>query len=106
LFANRTSHLCKLHNLAGSLLVLDEAPALPPGVLRPFTAVLDQPVKHYRCSVVLCTATQPALCKVFDGFSPDEIVPDPLTLFRTLDRVSIAVPSPREWRSWDEIGRL
>jgi CRISPR-associated endonuclease/helicase Cas3 len=103
LFANRTSRLRKLHNLAASVLVLDEAQALPPGVLRPVTAVLDQLVKYYRCSVVLCTATQPALGKVFDGFSPVEIAPDPAALFRALDRVDIAMPSPGERRSWDEI---
>jgi CRISPR-associated endonuclease/helicase Cas3 len=32
LFANRTSQLRKVHNLAASVLVLDEAQALPPGV--------------------------------------------------------------------------
>jgi CRISPR-associated endonuclease/helicase Cas3 len=103
LFANRTSQLRKLHNLATSVLVLDEAQALPPGVLRPVTAVLDQLVKYYRCSVVLCTATQPALGKVFKGFSPAEIMPEPAALFRALDRVDITLPSLRERRSWDEI---
>ena len=104
LFANRTSRLRKLHNLAASVLVLDEAQALPPGVLRPVSAVLDQLVKHYRCSVILCTATQPALGKVFrDLPQPVEIVPDPPGLFRALDRVDIAMPSRGKRQSWDEV---
>jgi CRISPR-associated endonuclease/helicase Cas3 len=103
LFANRTSQLRKLHNLAASVLVLDEAQALPSGVLRPVTAVLDQLVRYYRCSVVLCTATQPALGKVFYGFVPVEIARDPPSLFRALDRTDIAMPQPGERRSWDEI---
>jgi CRISPR-associated endonuclease/helicase Cas3 len=103
LFASRTSQLRKLHNLAASVLILDEAQALPSGVLRPVTAVLDQLVTHYRCSVVLCTATQPALDKVFRGFSPREIVPDPSSLFRALDRISIDLPAAGERRSWDNV---
>ncbi len=104
LFANRTSQLRKLHNLAASVLVLDEAQALPPAVLRPVTAILDQLVRHYRCSVVLCTATQPALGKVFRRLaSPAEIAPDPPVLFRTLDRVDIALPRSDERRTWGEI---
>ena len=96
LFANRTSQVRKLHNLAASLLVLDEAQALPPAVLRPVTAILDQLVRHYGCSVVLCTATQPALDKVFRRLpTPVEIAPDPPALFRALDRVDIALPPVR-----------
>jgi CRISPR-associated endonuclease/helicase Cas3 len=105
LFANRTSQLRKLHNLAASILVLDEAQALPPSVLRPVTAVIDQLVKYYRCTVVLCTATQPALGKVFrDLPQPVEIAPDPPTLFKALDRVDIEIPARDGRRSWDDIG--
>jgi CRISPR-associated endonuclease/helicase Cas3 len=104
-FANRTSQLRKLHNLAASVLVLDEAQALPPGVLRPVTALIDQLVKYYRCTVVLCTATQPALGKVFrDLPQPVEIAPDPPALFKALDRVDIEMPARSGRGSWDEIG--
>jgi CRISPR-associated endonuclease/helicase Cas3 len=104
LFANRTSHLRKLHNLTGSVLVLDEAQALPPPVLHPITAVLDQLVRHYRCTVVLCTATQPALHAVFKQLpAPREMMPDPPALFRALDRVDVTVSGAAERRSWDEI---
>jgi CRISPR-associated endonuclease/helicase Cas3 len=85
-------------------LVLDEAQALPPGVLRPVTAVIDQLFKYYRCTVVLCTATQPALGKVFrDLPQPVEIAPDPPALFKALDRVDIEMPARDGRRSWDEI---
>jgi CRISPR-associated endonuclease/helicase Cas3 len=103
LFASRTSQLRKLHNLAGSVLVLDEAQALPPGVLRPVTAVLDQLARHYRISVVLCTATQPALEAVFQGFKPREIAPAPHRLFAELDRVTTSIPAAGQHRSWDDV---
>lgn len=104
MFASRTSRLRKLHNLAHSVLVIDEAQALPSAVLRPVTAVLDQLVRHYGVSVVLCTATQPALRNVFRGLpSATEIVPDPERLFATLDRVTITLPESEERRCWEDI---
>jgi CRISPR-associated endonuclease/helicase Cas3 len=103
LFANRTSRLRKLHNIARSVLVLDEAQALPTAVLRPVTVVLDQLVKHYGVSVVLCTATQPALDAVFPGFEPGEIVPQPGRLFEALDRVDVTLPAADERRSLDDL---
>jgi CRISPR-associated endonuclease/helicase Cas3 len=104
LFASRTSHVRKLHNVARSVLVLDEAQAIPSAVLRPITAVLDQLVRHYRASVVLCTATQPVLGGVFrDLGSPTEIAPDPERLFAALNRVTVALPEDRERRRWGDI---
>jgi CRISPR/Cas system-associated endonuclease/helicase Cas3 len=41
--------------------VLDEAQMLPSDFLRPCLTALAELVRHYRCTVVLCTATQPAL---------------------------------------------
>ncbi|MFV0436903.1 MAG: CRISPR-associated helicase Cas3' [Desulfopila sp.] len=61
LYSNKTSRCRKLHNIAGSVIVLDEAQAIPTEYLEPCLAALKELVQHYRCTVVLCTATQPAL---------------------------------------------
>lgn len=104
LFAARPSKIRKLHNLAGSVLILDEAQALPPAVLTPVTMILDQLVRHYGVSVVLCTATQPVWRDVFRKLPPPvEIAPDPARLFARLDRVNVTMPAPDQKRSWSEI---
>jgi CRISPR-associated endonuclease/helicase Cas3 len=97
LFANRTSRCRKLHNLAGAVIVLDEAQTLPLHVLRPCMAALDELARNYGASVVLCTATQPAL-RTQQGFKhgldiPDdrELAPDPRTLYTALKRVRVDV---------------
>ena len=83
LFARRPSRCRKVHNIANSVVVLDEAQTLPLRHLRPCVAALDELARNWRTSVVLCTATQPALR---DGDFPDgfrdvrELAPDPARL--------------------------
>lgn len=94
LFANRTSRCRKLHNLARSVIVLDEAQTIPLPVLRPCVAMLDELARNYRASIVLCTATQPALVApdFCGGFAPEairELAPDPHRLHSQLKRVTV-----------------
>ena len=72
LFANRASQCRKLHNLAQSVIIFDEAQMLPVPYLRPCVFAIAQLVKRYGVSAVLCTATQPALDGVFREFLPDK----------------------------------
>ncbi|MDD4885882.1 MAG: CRISPR-associated helicase Cas3' [Thiomonas sp.] len=101
LFASRTSRCRKLHNLVDSVVILDEAQLLPPGFLQPILDVLNLLTHHYGVTVVLSTATQPALStrEYFDARqnlrgldNVREIIRDPDVLYAQLERVSVRLP--------------
>ncbi|MDR1062530.1 MAG: CRISPR-associated endonuclease Cas3'' [Azoarcus sp.] len=92
LFAARSGQCRKLHNIANSVVILDEVQTLPLKLLRPCVASLDELARNYRASIVLCTATQPALnAPDFEGglLEVRELAPDPPKLFEILERVRI-----------------
>lgn len=112
LFASRTSRCRKLHNLVGSVIVLDEAQLLPVPYLQPVVDVLRLLVKDYGVTLVLCTATQPTLesrngfdqARQLRGFAAGEIreiVDDVAGLYGALERVRVHLPAdlkaPNNW---------
>ncbi|MYD53210.1 MAG: CRISPR-associated helicase Cas3' [Chloroflexi bacterium] len=107
LFSNRRAKTRKLHNLAGSVIILDEAQSLPAGLLSPILDVLGRLAKDYGASVVLCTATQPAFEMIpeFKHVAAREIVPSHATHFDAMRRVTYdwRTDQPHQWRdvaSW------
>jgi len=114
LFAARSSACRKLHNLVDSVVILDEAQMLPPGYLRPVVSALKGLSALFGASIVLCTATQPALAGRIEsgkarlaGFaegSVRELMSDPLGLSASLRRVELKRhPKGDSPVSWQEI---
>lgn len=111
LFGSRRSRSRKVHNIAGSVLVLDEAQLMPPQFLHPITSILTELVRGYGVSVVLSTATQPALGpratsgRQFRGIEGvRELMDAPETLWPALDRVEVTWPTDLDERStWEDI---
>lgn len=65
LFSNKPSKCRKLHNIANSVIIFDEAQMLPNDYLKPCIGIMSELVRNYRSSIVLCTATQPSLKNLF-----------------------------------------
>jgi len=124
LFSNGTSACRKLHNIARSVLILDEVQTLPHGMLAPILDALNELVKNYHVTVLLMTATQPSLqsrilagWKPFQGLDPKpiEIIPPTLEseLWEGLRRVDVMWPS--KWKGplqddqggfWPELAKI
>lgn len=65
LFASKSSKCRKLHNIANSVIIFDEAQMFPTEYLKPCLLMLEELAANYRSSIVLCTATQPAFADLF-----------------------------------------
>ena len=70
IYANRSSKCRKLHNLADSVIIFDEAQMLPLCHLRPCVAAMASLAEQFRSTLVLCTATQPSLGDLLHTYAP------------------------------------
>ena len=101
LFTNRPSPCRRLHSVSNSVVILDEVQTVPVRYLQAITWALEELVENYRCTVMLCTATQPVLdSRKIDGDNTKDnhriglqnihpIIDKPAKLFKSLKRVKI-----------------
>jgi len=85
LFSNRNSVCRKLHNIANSVIILDEAQMIPVPFLIPCVKAIAELAANYGCTVLLATATQAKLEKYL-GAMPYEIASNPENLHQNLRR--------------------
>lgn len=104
-YAANTSACRKLHNVANSVIIFDEAQQLPSEYLAPCTELIQSLVRTCGCSAVLCTATQPNLAEV--GIPRErllELAPHPEQLYQQLKRVELTHCKTKK-ASWEELAQ-
>ncbi len=110
LFSNKPGRCRKLHNIARSVVILDECQTLPPELAAPTCGMLRQLAAEWHSTIVLCTATQPAFDHVEllpeERLPAQEIASPSLRLFDRLKRVMIHWPkSQDESIDWPELAQ-
>jgi len=99
LFSNKPSDCRKLHNIAKSVLILDEVQTLPTDFLQPIVDTFDTLKRVFGVSVLFMTASQPVLSGLIQGTNPFvsfeglsniyEIIPKDANLHHRLRRVEL-----------------
>ncbi len=110
LFSNHPSDLRRVHNVARSIVILDEVQVLPRSLLAALLSVIDELARDWGCTFVLSTATKPAFERTATGpkdqrWEPGtlkEVVRSPTLLHAGLRRTEI------DWRiretvDWPEV---
>jgi CRISPR-associated helicase Cas3/CRISPR-associated endonuclease Cas3-HD len=89
LFASTPGDCRKLHSIANSVVLFDEAQSLPPEVTGCTLAAVRELCARYHCTMVFSTATQPDFQQVDRQWQPREILPEHGWMYRALSRVNV-----------------
>ena len=111
MFSNKPSDCRKLHNIANSVIILDEVQTLPTDYLQPIVDALKSYQRMFGISVLFTTASQPVLSGLIEGCNPKaafqgidnitEIIPKEYALHDKLRRVCLKIDNTGS--SYDEI---
>jgi len=95
LFTGKNAHLKKFHNMADSVIILDEIQAIPVKYWMLLNETLKRFVRLFNCKVLLVTATMPM---IFSEAEKEivELVPQKETYFRGLNRIRLTVDSEKK----------
>jgi len=97
LFSNKRSDCRKLHNIANSVIILDEVQTLPLGFYKPIVHTLDTLNRLFGVSILFTTASQPILTGRIEGTNP-------LASFEALASVREIIPA--DARLHDKLRRV
>lgn len=100
LYGAKSGRCRKLHNIVNSVVILDEAQLLPPELITPCVEIINQVVRDYRVTMVLSTATQPALPNLA---LPTEITPTDMNLYGRLKRIEYILPVMDVRTEWPDL---
>ncbi len=93
LFAGHPTDCRKLHHIADSVVLFDEAQSLPTEVTETTLEAVNELCRTYHCTMVFSSATQPDFGAIRNVvWKPTEIMPDNPRLFAALKRTHV------EWR--------
>ena len=114
LFANRPGACRKLHNLAKSVVLMDEVQTIPPRLVVPTLAALSALSSKFGTTLVMATATQPAFEHLGEhvdrltlaGWRPQEVVGDRDALFERAARTRVEWPTAEARTSWEDLAGL
>ncbi len=92
MFAGNTGSVRRFHNLSQSVIIIDEIQSLPIRLLYLFNMTINYLSKLCQTTVVLCSATQPALEDIpvpIQMSNPPDMIGDVDDLFKKLKRVRV-----------------
>lgn len=107
LFSHRPADLRRVHNIARSVVILDEVQTLPRKFVQPILSMIQDLADNWQTTFLFCTATQPAFERSqerdprWPPGTVQEIMPSPRDLFQQLQRVEVHWPEKKS--TWSEV---